>query len=107
MSETKKKIRKHFRDFCFKRDKYSCVTCGYKSSIEKAIEELDCHHIIPRTELANQGYTSFNGISLCSSCHQKAEDYYCGISHPGFTPDDLFKLIGSSKNKAIEMSNKL
>jgi len=108
MSQEKKKIRENFRNTCFKRDKYCCVMCGKKSSPEKALEELDCHHIQNPKKIIHQGYTPLNGISLCSDCHQKAEEYHStGIAHPGYSMDDLYKAIGSSLEKAIEASKKL
>lgn len=104
----KKEIRKQFRDVCFKRDKYSCVMCGFKSNAENAMTDLDCHHVTDRSEMPNQGYTSFNGISLCKECHLKAEEFHStGISYPDYSPEDLYKKINSSLEKAIEASKKL
>lgn len=108
MSEAKKKIRQIFRDTSFKRDKYKCVMCEFQSSPEKALEELDCHHISDRSTIINGGFVKENGISLCSACHLKAEEFYStGISAPGFSPEELYQKIGSSKIKAIEASKKL
>jgi hypothetical protein len=62
------------------------------------------------------GYVPENGISLCAggngaSCHEKAEEaYMVPFDHPdltGYYPDDLYELIGSSKEKAVENSEKL
>ena len=55
MSKTKKDIRSQFRNTVFKRDKYKCVCCDYQSNSDKAIEELDCHHIVDRTLFKNGG----------------------------------------------------
>ena len=108
MSSDKKRIRQQFRDSCFLRDKYSCVMCGFKSSPEKAISDLDCHHIKNRNELDNGGYCTANGISLCATCHEKAEELHStGISHEGFSENDLYNAIGSSLEKAIKDSKKL
>lgn len=108
MSSSKKEIRRNFRDASFKRDKYKCVMCSFQSSPEKSLEELDCHHIIPRTEMPNGGYVKENGISLCSDCHLKAEEFYStGVAVPGFSPEELYKRINSSKEKAIEASKRL
>lgn len=97
----KHKIRKLFRDTCFKRDKYCCVMCGFKSNKLKAEKELDCHHIIDRSEIANGGYVKENGISLCSNCHLKAEQFHItGEPYIGYSQDDLFKKIGSSRKEA-------
>ncbi len=108
MSKVKKAIRKKFRDDCFKRDNYRCKTCyAHVPKDMKPEDFLDAHHIIPRNIL-NGGYFKHNGISLCPGCHIKAELYYStGSAAPGFHPEDLFKLINSSAEKAIEASKKL
>lgn len=108
MSDLKKKIRQNFRDTCFKRDKYSCVMCGFKSSLEKALQDLDAHHITDRTLMPNGGYVAANGISLCSSCHEKAEEYHStGAAYIGYSVEDLYKAINSSYELALEASKKL
>ena len=105
---TKKEIRQKFRDGCHRRDKYRCVTCGFKSSPDKAEQELDVHHIINRNLLPNGGYVKKNGISLCSFCHLKAEEYYSsGTAVAGFSIEELLNLIGSSFEEAEENSRKL
>lgn len=109
MSDKKKAIRKAFRDTCFKRDGYSCVMCGKKSSPEKALEELDCHHITDRTLMIAGGFVPENGITLCKDpCHLLAEVFHStSIAHPGYSPDDLYKKINSSHELAMEASKKL
>lgn len=108
MSERKQQIRKNFRDSCYKRDGFRCAMCNTKSSKDKAEEELDAHHITDRTEMPNGGYVKENGISLCPDCHQKAEVFHStGTAHPGYAPEDLYKKINSSYEKAVEASNKL
>ena len=108
MSSEKKLIRQRFRDACYKRDKYSCAKCGFKSSPEKAEEELDAHHITDRTEMPNGGYVKENGISLCAPCHIKAEVFHStGTAEPEYSVDDLYKIVGSSYEKAVEASKKL
>lgn len=105
--ETKKKIREKFRNDCFKRDNYSCVMCNLKSSPEKAMDELDCHHITSRTEMPNGGYVKENGISLCDSCHVKAEKcYYNRNENIEYCSDILYLKINSNKEQAI-LSSKL
>ena len=65
--------------------------------------ELDVHHITDRNEMPNGGYVKENGISLCSECHLKAEEFHqTGISHPGYSPEDLYQKIGSTKELAIQ-----
>ncbi len=95
MSEKKKQIRKQFRETVFERDDHRCVTCGYNK-----VEDLSAHHITDRNEMPDGGYVPENGITLCDTlCHTFAERAW-----PGFTPDDLYKLIGSSKEEAEKAS---
>ena len=104
----KKAIRKEFRDACYKRDGFCCAMCPMKSSKENAEQELDAHHIIDRNLLPNGGYVKENGISLCEACHKKAEEFHStGIACPSYSPDDLYKIINSNLEKAIEASEKL
>jgi len=104
--KNKKSIRKEFREAVFKRDG-KCMICG------KPIDgdNMDAHHITDRNEMPNGGYVLENGITLCKEeCHMKAEefhlsdgeDWYCDMH-----PDDLYKLIGSYKELAINKSEKL
>ncbi len=102
MSKKKKQIRKTFRDEVFQRDKCSCRMCGaeFHSNTE---EFLDAHHITDRTEMPNGGYVKENGISLCKDeCHLKAE-----MQEEGYTPNELYLLIGSSFEDAVKASEKL
>lgn len=104
----KKAIRKMFRDACYKRDGFRCAMCPYKSSMDKAEEELDAHHITDRNQMPNGGYVKENGISLCPECHIKAEVFHStGTAHPGYAPEDLYKAIKSTLEKAIAASEKL
>lgn len=105
MASEKQKTREKFREAVFKRDGNKCRVCGIKNV------PLDAHHIVDRNEMPNGGYVKENGISLCNlsgGCHEKAECYHQGIEVPaGYMPEDLFKLIGSSVEKAIKASEKL
>lgn len=108
MSQGKKQVRAAFRDATFKRDKYRCVMCTFKSSPEKAEEELDAHHITDRNEMPNGGYVKENGVSLCAPCHIKAEIFHStGVAHPGYSPEDLYVKIGSTKERAVVASQRL
>lgn len=108
MSSEKKVIRKNFRDACFKRDGFRCAMCGMKSSKDKAEQELDAHHITDRKLIPNGGYVKENGISLCPECHEKAEVFHStGTAVEGFSPEDLYKKINSTYEKAVEASEKL
>jgi 5-methylcytosine-specific restriction endonuclease McrA len=104
----KKEIRQNFRNVCLKRDKYKCVKCTFKSTPEKAEDELDVHHIINRNELPNGGYVLQNGISLCNDCHVKAEHFHStGVALPGYSIEELYIAIGSNYELAVAASEKL
>jgi len=115
MAEISKKqkmklLRKLFREACLKRDNYQCVMCGYTPEKDKIEEELSVHHITDRKILPNDGYTPFNGISLCCKCHEKAEVFHEseGMNFvEGFKIEDLYLKIGSSLKQAVEESGKL
>jgi hypothetical protein len=54
------------------------------------------------------GYVPENGISLCPPCHEKAEECHrTGAALLGFSPEDLYKEIGSSKELAFAASQRL
>lgn len=110
MSQKKKAIRQAFRESVFERDMHRCRKCGVIP--EDGDEGLDAHHIRNRNEFDNGGYVKENGISLCgdasNDCHRKAEAFHeTGISLPGYSPDDLYALIGSNFAKAIRADKKL
>lgn len=111
MSSRKKELRSKFKNDVFKRDNYSCRVCKTHYGADKAEEFLDAHHVTDRNEMPNGGYVKENGISLCKDdCHMKAEKFHIsgGVEwEPGMHPDDLYKLIGSSKEEAIKASEKL
>jgi predicted DNA-binding protein YlxM (UPF0122 family) len=57
-----------WKDQVKKRDGYKCLACG-------AVDELECHHIIPEHDERYEDnplllVTVDNGITLCSKCHQ-------------------------------------
>ena len=98
----KQAVREAFRNAVFERDKHKCKICGSPA--------VDSHHIVDRTEMPNGGYVLENGISLCNRCHIQAEQFHItggkSWTHE-MHPSDLYKLIGSSKEKAIEASELL
>jgi hypothetical protein len=66
--------------------------------------------------MPNGGYVKENGITLCDDndgyegCHMKAELFHIseGVEWTvGMHPDDLYRLIGSSKELAIRKSELL
>lgn len=115
----KKEIRKKFREDTFERDGYCCKLCSNGPVYEFPETVFDAHHIVDRHEMPGGGYVKENGITLCkydengleeNSCHMKAEKFHITGGQEwteGMHPDDLYKLIGSSKEKAIEASEKL
>ena len=101
--ELHKMWRKRFRELVFKRDNFKCVMCN-------ETKDLDAHHITDRHLMSNGGYVISNGISLCNNCHLKAEKYHMTNAkdwEAGFHPNDLYKKINSSYEKAIIDSNNL
>jgi len=117
----KSDIRKNFKTDVFERDKYSCRVCGHVYGPERADSCLDSHHILDRNSEefnGTGGYVKENGISLCKnpinpdlqSCHLRAEKFHISGGEkwePGLHPDDLYKIIGSTKELAIQASEKL
>lgn len=102
MSSTKKLIRAAFREAVFARDKHACRGCGLGST------DLDAHHITDRNLMPHGGYVAENGISLCTDCHKKAEEFHrTGVAVPGYSPDELYEKIGSSPEKATKASRRL
>lgn len=114
MKGQKKQVRNAFRDAVFARDEYKCVKCGYNGDQKRSADwrakyrpnVLDAHHITDRHEMPGGGYVLENGISLCDECHMKAEMFHAtGQSFPGYSPEDLYRAIGSSKELAVSKSN--
>lgn len=82
--------------------------CGMKSTPVKAEDELDAHHITDRNEMPNGGYVKENGISLCEKCHLLAEEFHStGVAASGYSPENLYKKIGSSHDRALQASERL
>jgi 5-methylcytosine-specific restriction endonuclease McrA len=102
MSSEKKKVRERFRQSVFERDHHRCRVCNAKDVV------LDAHHITDRNLMPNGGYVAENGIALCPTCHEKAEIFHStGTAHPGFAPEDLYRLIRSDVERARKASEKL
>lgn len=99
----KKDMRNNFRNSVFKRDKYTCVFCNEK-------QNLDAHHITDRHEMPNGGYVMENGITLCQKHHLECEQFHITNGEswiPCKHPNDLYKIIKSSKELAIKKSEEL
>lgn len=105
---TKKEIRNNFKNSVFKRDKNTCQVCNKKHS---STDGLDAHHITDRSIIPNGGYVKENGITVCKQdCHFKVEMFhiYDGEKwEDGLHPDNLYKIINSSKELAIQKSHEL
>lgn len=104
MSQKKKEVRRRFRETVFSRDGHRCRACGADS------DWLDAHHITPRKEMPSGGYVPENGISLCPTCHVVAEYHLTGlvpehVPDPAYSPEKLYKLIGSSYEQALKASD--
>ena len=94
---SKKDVRRKFRDDVFGRDKGRCLFCGAPA--------VDAHHITDRNEMPKGGYVKENGISLCARDHILVEMYHSSGKSwwvTGKHPDDLYRMIGSSREAAIE-----
>lgn len=97
----KKAVRAAFREAVFARDGHCCRVCGRSDTA------LDAHHISDRTTLPGGGYVPENGISLCAPCHRLAEQLWeTGVAAPGFSPDQLYALIGSSYAQALRAAER-
>jgi 5-methylcytosine-specific restriction endonuclease McrA len=106
MSAEKKRIRESFRVACHERDGHKCRACGW--SIFNHEHKLDAHHITDRNLMPNGGYVKENGISLCPTCHEKAEVFHStGTALEGWAPEDLYRMICSSYDKAVAAAERL
>ena len=121
MSKKKNDIRKKFKAEVFERDNYTCMVCGLGESLPNGFkgnpsEYFDAHHITDRSKMPNGGYVKENGITVCkeplfagTSCHMRCEKFHITegkIWEPNLHPNDLYRLIGSSYEEAVEMSEK-
>lgn len=104
MKSNKKTIRKEFRKQCLKRDEYKCVICGYSPKEES---ELDVHHIVNRKNMPNGGYVLENGITLCCDKSNNKTDCHLKAEFGEFSEEELFAMIGSNQEKAIQAAKML
>jgi 5-methylcytosine-specific restriction endonuclease McrA len=106
MSADKKRIREGFRTSVFGRDDHKCRGCGWTIFADGIV--LDAHHITDRNLMPNGGYVKENGISLCNTCHEKAEVFHStGTALPGWAPADLYTMIGSTYEQAVKAAERL
>jgi hypothetical protein len=106
-----KALRRQFRTLVLQRANYRCEVCGRAGHDRQAGGEgtaLDAHHITDRHQMPSGGYTPWNGISVCDRCHRKAEAFHgSGRGEPGYSPEELYRLVGSSLEKAKSESEAL
>ncbi len=103
MSQIKRAVRSRFRSAVFSRDGDRCRVCGVPDT-----GSHDAHHITDRSQMPFGGYVAENGICLCPPCHAKAEQYHStGVPAPGYSPDELYRLVGSSYDQAVLASERL
>lgn len=84
VTPTHEKIRKSmeyklWRDSVFKRDNYTCVSCGKKNGMGKTVK-LNADHIKPFAIFPELRFSIQNGRTLCVNCHQsvtKAQHKNC------------------------------
>jgi 5-methylcytosine-specific restriction endonuclease McrA len=60
---------KLWREFCFKRDNYTCQKCGATKTY------LTVHHIKSWAKYPDLRYEKSNGITLCEPCHSLTDNY--------------------------------
>ncbi len=60
---------KAFKLNMFKRDKWTCVTCGYKGS------KIQLDHIKPRCYFPELTFSEDNVRTLCIDCHKSTDTY--------------------------------
>jgi hypothetical protein len=126
MGAQKKETRDRFRREVFARAGYRCQGpgCTVASTPDRAVEDLDAHHITDRHAMPGGGYVPENGIALCrrpGGCHEQAEVFHAtGTALPGYdggrppmppgpagwAPADLYEVIGSSHEQAVRASER-
>jgi len=61
--------------------------------------------------MPNGGYVPENGITVCeTTCHMQVEQWHISGGTRvdiGLHPDDLYRIIGSSHEEALEASRRL
>lgn len=102
----KERVRERFRAAVFQRAGHRCQGPGCSARAPAVV--LDAHHVTDRRELPAGGYVPENGIALCPPCHERAEVFHAtGAAVEGWHPDDLYRVIGSSRERAEAASQRL
>lgn len=71
--------RELFKEFVFKRDKYTCIFCSKQAE--------DAHHIIDRKLFIDGGYYLNNGASVC-------HDHHWAVERTDLTLEEVRKACG-------------
>jgi 5-methylcytosine-specific restriction endonuclease McrA len=103
--KAKQRFLDSFQDAVFKRDHNKCAHCGSADGITFFL-------ISPRGEMPNGGYVLENAVTLCHDCYKRAKYFYGKMPdnawrYPDHDPRELYKLIGSDFDMALEASLKL
>lgn len=70
------------------RDKYLCQYCKKKGIYQ--FNKLEVHHISPISKAWNKRLKNNNLITLCSTCHKKADNYEIPIEELKEITDQTF-----------------
>lgn len=60
-----------WREKVYKRDNYTCVTCGDDEG-----RNLNAHHLYSHNKYKDKRYDINNGVTLCETCHKAFHDKY-------------------------------
>ena len=96
----KRELRRQFRDQALARDGHRCRATG-------RTDALEVHHITDRAVMPAGGYVLENAITLNADVHAEAERFHISGGTDwaeGLHPDDLYALIGSSRDAALQAS---
>lgn len=70
---------KLWRKAVFARDKWTCVSCGFKSCKKNSGQsDIEADHIKPFAFFPELRFAIDNGATLCVSCHRKTPTYGMG-----------------------------
>jgi len=67
--ERRNSAYKNWRIEVFKRDGFTCQSCGYFNGCGEKRKDLNAHHIVPWIESIELRYEVSNGKAVCVPCH--------------------------------------